>query len=271
MRACVDLAELIASPVGRCISGPTWLYFYPRIGLCGFVVWGRPGPDDLEALVRVLHVELGAPPHVALVDARRVEGVDPRGFAVLERYVREQHAALARAVERLAVVRPGGLVGAVTAGFFGVTPPPYPVELFDDRARAIEWLGVPDAASVLAEIAEEEARASSAPPLLRDLSAFLETSLSDAVTLARAARALGMSERSLQRKLGEHGTTFQDELAGARVRVAERLLRDGDAPLTQIAFETGCASLASFSAAFRRRTGETPSAFRARARLRREG
>lgn len=260
MKPCADLADFVAAPVGRCFAGATWLYFYPHEGLCGFVVWGRPSREDLERLVSVLAVEIGAPPHVSLVDARRVESADPRGFAVLERYVREHHEALGRAVERLALVRPDGLVGAITSGFFGVTPPPYPVAVFEDRESAVAWLGVREPEAVLASLAEEEARAAGTP-LLRDLRALLESRL-DRVTLASAAKALGLSERSLQRKLGELGTTFVAELNQARVRVAKQLLRDSDAKLTQIAHDVGCASLASFSALFRRATGRTPSAWR---------
>lgn len=260
VEACADLAEFVAAPVGRCFAGRTWLYFYPHEGLCGFVVWGHPSREDLERLVSVLAVEIGAPPHVSLVDARRLEGADPRGFAVLEQYVRAHHEALGRAVERLALVRPDGLVGAITSGFFGVTPPPYPVSVFEDRESAARWLGVRNPDALLASLAREEARAAGSP-LLRDLRALLESRL-DRATLASAAKTLGLSERSLQRKLGEHGTTFVAELNQARVRVAKRLLRDSDAKLTQIAHDVGCASLASFSALFRRATGRTPSAWR---------
>jgi AraC-like DNA-binding protein len=267
VQACADVAEFVASPVGRCIAGRSWLYFYPHAGLCGFIVWGRPTSDDIERLVHVLRVELGAKPHVSLVDARRVEATDARTFHLLERYVRAEHTALARAVKKLAIVRPDGIVGAITAGFFGVTPPPYPVEVFDDRERALGWLGVPDARQVLDDLAREESRAVGAPPLLRDLRALVETRLDDA-SLARAAKSLGMSERSLQRKLGEQGTTFQAEVNAARVRVAKRFLRETDQKLTQIALEVGCSSLPSFSALFRRATGETPSAFRERSRRR---
>ena len=56
------------------------------------------------------------------------------------------------------------------------------------------------------------------------------------------------------------------EVNRARVRLAKRLLRESDAKLTQIAHDVGCASLASFSALFRRATGATPSEFRAKTR-----
>jgi AraC-like DNA-binding protein len=262
VQAGVDLAEFLADPVGRCLAGPSWLYFYAQTGFCGFLVWGRPTEDDLERLVRVLEVELGSPRHVALIDARRVEGADPRGFAVLERYVRTNHEALGRVVEKLAIVRPDGIVGAITSGFFGVTPPPYPVAIFEDRAKALDWLAVPDREAVLADLACEEERAASSP-LLRDVRAFVEASLGDA-TLASAAKSLGMSERSLQRRLSDQGTTFVTEVNQARVRIAKERLAESDAQLTQIAHDIGCSSLASFSTLFRRATGETPSAFRQR-------
>ena len=262
MEPCADISAFLADPVGRCVAGRTWLYFYAQPGFCGFLVWGRPTQLDLERLVRVLEVELGSPEHVSLVDARRVEGADPRGFKVLEQYVNTHHEALGRAVKKLAIVRPDGLVGAITSGFFGVTAPPYPVAIFEDRAKAVAWLDVPNGSAALAELAREEERAAGSP-LLRDLRTIIEAKLESA-TLAKAAKALGMSERSLQRRLGDHHTTFQAEVNHARVRIAKQLLRDTDVNLTQIAHDVGCASLGSFSSLFRRATGEPPSAWRDR-------
>jgi AraC-like DNA-binding protein len=82
--------------------------------------------------------------------------------------------------------------------------------------------------------------------------------------IAHAARALGMSERTLQRKLGGSGTTFKDQVADARIRAAKTRLRETDAPLTEIAYDVGCASLQHFSRMFRKRVGQSPSAYRAR-------
>lgn len=260
MEACADLAEFVAAPVGRCFAGRSWLYFYPHRGLCGFCIWGRPDAEDLERLVRVLAVELGSPPHVSLVDARRLEAADPRGFDVLDAYVRAHGDELGRVVERLALVRPAeGLASAIAVGFFGVSRTPYPLRVFEARPDALAWLGVE--AELDGVLAREEARAAGSPPLLRDLRAWLDTHLAEP-SLADAARALGASARTLQRKLGEHGASFQAEVSAARVRAAMRLLRDTDAPLTEIAFEIGCASPASFSTLFRRATGEAPSAWR---------
>jgi AraC-like DNA-binding protein len=266
---CASVSEFIEAPVGRCIAGESWLYFHPRVGLCGFAVWGRPTEDDVAALVRVLALELALPPHVSLVDVRRVASVEPRAFGALEAYVREHREALARVVTKLALVRPSGLIGAVTAGFFGVQSPPYPVDVFDDAARALAWLGLGDRDALLAEIDRAIDHASGAPALLRAVREWIESHL-EGPTPPEAARALGTSARSLQRWLSEHATTFQGEVSLARVRVAQRMLLDTEAQLTRVALEVGCGSLPSFSALFRKITGETPSAWRTRMRARPE-
>jgi AraC-like DNA-binding protein len=159
----------------------------------------------------------------------------------------------------MALVRPSGMNGAVVAGAFDVLPRPFPVAVFGDAESACAWLGVEGAALVAALHAE----VSGLPRVVPALREFLDRHLSG-VTLEEAARALALAPRTLQRKLGEAGTSFKGELAEARVRAARRMLADGDQPLTAIAYDVGCASLQHFSALFRRRTHESPSAFRAR-------
>jgi AraC-like DNA-binding protein len=51
-----------------------------------------------------------------------------------------------------------------------------------------------------------------------------------------------------------------------RIEKATALLRDTDRPITEIAFDTGWKSLGSFGRTFRDITGESPGAFRAKAR-----
>ena len=106
---------------------------------------------------------------------------------------------------------------------------------------------------------------SSTPPLVGALATYLEANLASP-NVADASKALGLSERTLQRRLQDSGTTFQDEVQSARMRVAERLLLDTDASLTSIAFDVGYSSLQRFSALFRKVTGESPSKWRAKRR-----
>ena len=99
-----------------------------------------------------------------------------------------------------------------------------------------------------------------AVPLLRDVQVALEAN--PRASLEEEATSIGLSARTLQRRLGEHDTSFRRESNVARVRVAQRLLLDTDAPLTRIAYAVGCASLPHFSALFRRVSGKSPSAWR---------
>jgi AraC-like DNA-binding protein len=261
MRACKDVEELLADPIGRCVSGSCWLYFYARQDLCGFAMWGKPDLDVMNELVRALSVELGSVPHRSLVDMRGLEGVEPAAFDRLGRYVVENHAELSRAVTKLALVRPtNGLMAAVVAGFFDVAGAPYPVSLFESPELAMDWLEIADGRELLLEIERERQRTIGEPQLLRQLRAWIESHLADA-GLDAAALALNVSSRSLQRRLMEENTSFQSEVRAVQVAVAQRLLRETDLAITRIALDVHL-SPAHFSTLFRGATGMSPSEWR---------
>jgi AraC-like DNA-binding protein len=72
------------------------------------------------------------------------------------------------------------------------------------------------------------------------------------------ARALGLSRRSLQRRLQDEGTTFQALLDDTRRALALERLRNPTTTLTEVALLAGFADASSFHHAFRRWTGTTP-------------
>ncbi len=78
----------------------------------------------------------------------------------------------------------------------------------------------------------------------------------------KVAKSLNMSSRALQRKLQEKGTTFKDVLTETRRELAEKYIRNHQLSLTEISFMLGFAEVGSFSRAFKRWTGESPSAYR---------
>lgn len=89
-------------------------------------------------------------------------------------------------------------------------------------------------------------------------------SLSDGVPrMAVVARRLGLSERTLQRRLGEEGLSFQDIVEGARRALAEGLLVHSDYALAEVAFLTGFSEQSAFTRAFKRWCATTPAAYRA--------
>jgi AraC-like DNA-binding protein len=83
-------------------------------------------------------------------------------------------------------------------------------------------------------------------------------------SLAVVARALKVSSRTLQRRLADSGTTFQALVQNVREELARGYVGDNRRPLGEVAFLLGYAELGPFVRAFRRWTGLTPAAFRAR-------
>lgn len=76
------------------------------------------------------------------------------------------------------------------------------------------------------------------------------------------ARRLGMSERTLHRRLAAEGIGYQDLVDAVRKELALERMRDETAPIAEIAFLLGFSEASSFHRAFRRWTGTTPAAYR---------
>ncbi|PWJ20328.1 AraC family transcriptional regulator [Jannaschia seohaensis] len=81
---------------------------------------------------------------------------------------------------------------------------------------------------------------------------------------ADIARDMGMSERTLYRRLADEGLTFRDVLTEAQSALAQDLLRDRKNSIAEIAFLTGFSEQSTFSRAFKRWVGEAPAQFRQR-------
>ncbi len=82
------------------------------------------------------------------------------------------------------------------------------------------------------------------------------------VSVESLALELDMSTRSLQRRLGEAGTTYQAVLDRVRLEMARRLLSETAFSPGEIAFFLGFEEANSFHRAFRRWEGRTPSQWR---------
>lgn len=103
-------------------------------------------------------------------------------------------------------------------------------------------------------------------PRVARLLEALESDPADATPLEAWAPRLGLSRRSLIRRIGaETGASFRDLRRRARIAAAMERLAEGRS-VTEVAFETGFESPSAFIAAFRGVVGETPGAWLRRAR-----
>jgi AraC-like DNA-binding protein len=140
--------------------------------------------------------------------------------------------------------------------------------VFDEEALALPFvthnpqllaLIVPGLESALEESA-------SARTLADDVRAALSQTISgERPAVEKVAKSLGMSPRTLQRRLGEVGTTYQKLLDEVRHRSARRLLANTDLGAAEVAFLLGFEELNSFTRAFHAWEGTTPLRWRASA------
>ena len=89
--------------------------------------------------------------------------------------------------------------------------------------------------------------------------AVARTLRSAAPTLERTARELHASPRTVQRKLGEHGTSHTEVVDSVRREIAERLVAEKRMSITEIAFLLGFSDLSGFRRMYKRWTGMSPA------------
>src|SRR4051812_46702307 len=92
--------------------------------------------------------------------------------------------------------------------------------------------------------------------------AIVATLPSGTPSLPDVARSLGLSERTLRRRLAVERTSFQDLLEGFRSSLAGRYLERKDLALAEIAFLLGFSEPSPFYRAFRRWFGQSPERYR---------
>jgi len=96
---------------------------------------------------------------------------------------------------------------------------------------------------------------------------FVKTLYTATPRRADVAKALGVSERTLLRRLSEEGQTFESLLDQTRRELALEYIKDPSLAVFEIAALLGYTEPSAFHRAFRRWTNESPSALRMRARI----
>jgi AraC-like DNA-binding protein len=82
--------------------------------------------------------------------------------------------------------------------------------------------------------------------------------LDEGLTIGECADLIGMSERTLQRRLAAHETSYNDLQDQTRFDVAKQLLSNHSTGISDICYELGYANPANFTRAFKRWAGVTP-------------
>jgi len=99
--------------------------------------------------------------------------------------------------------------------------------------------------------------------LTTDLRRVLRTELlRDTCSAATIARLFSMHRRTMSRHLRTEGLAFRQVANEVRFQIARELLENTDMALSQIAAVLRYSELSAFTRAFRRWSGQTPSAWR---------
>ena len=142
---------------------------------------------------------------------------------------------------------------------------PHDVLVFDQAALALPM--VHRNAQLHAMLVPGLERAISQDDRARTLTDDVRRALSETIVggrpvIGEVARSLGMSPRTMQRRLGALGTTYQGVLDEVRRHSARRLLVDTGLGIGEVAFLLGFEEVNSFTRAFQAWEGTTPARWR---------
>ncbi len=261
MRITASPAALFRAPIGRCVRGRRFLLGFPTAELQVIIGWGALEPDDARAFADALRGQhRGLPRHASLADLHRVQHIGPEALGIIADAMLELAPVNAGITRRGAVVRPPGVAGMAVAGFWQLVDAGYPTRVFTDAAAALRWLGHPPR-QIRADLAAwDEVADPTAGALAEQVRAVLTQA--PTLSLAAVARRIGAAPRTVQRRLGDDGTSFRREADRARMAAARELLRDPTRSIKEVAARVGMTST-GFTTCFRRATGQAPTAWRA--------
>lgn len=149
----------------------------------------------------------------------------------------------------VAHVVPTALARALLASVHWLAPPPFPSLVTSSHAEARDW--------VMSHLGREP------NGTLSEVREAIGRTLPDTTpTLASIGRSLGMSRRTLQRRLSERGVTFGQILDSVRRDAALRAITRPGTSVHEVALSCGFDDVKALRRAFRRWTGRSPSEYR---------
>lgn len=117
----------------------------------------------------------------------------------------------------------------------------------------------------LLERVEEETKGIelSANELISDVENLIKDALPSGIPgIDQIGKLMGLSRRTLTRRLSENGLTFRDLIRKAQEEVSKGLLKNSERSVAEIAFETGFSEQSAFSRAFKNWTNYSPIEYR---------
>ncbi|MBL8950448.1 MAG: helix-turn-helix transcriptional regulator, partial [Myxococcaceae bacterium] len=245
-------------------TGRCFMFWQDGTRALGTAMWGKPLEADIAEMVPFF--EVGVAPrfkgHVSFVDGRKLESIDVLAFGKLLAYLNSRRHAWGPNIGKQAILHPGGFTGVVVSGALHVARTPYPFETFETEAQpAFDWCGVGDlAADYEAQLNE----VTKVPEVVRLVRGALRDE--PKAEVADLAKKLGMSERTLQRRLEEANTSLRDERERLVTQQIEHLLGGTDMDLEAIAAKVGLHSASHLVRRFKETHGTTPGEWRAQRR-----
>jgi len=117
----------------------------------------------------------------------------------------------------------------------------------------------------LVERVEEKTKGIEVSPnkIVLDVGKLIQDALPSGIpNIGQVGEHVGMSSRTLTRRLSESGVSFRDLIKKIQEEISKDLLINSSRSVGEIAFETGFSDQSAFNRAFRRWTGQSPIEFR---------
>ena len=110
---------------------------------------------------------------------------------------------------------------------------------------------------------EKQGIQASTDRFLSDIQTLIEEALPSGIPgVSQVAEYLGLSERTLKRRLSDKGLTFRDFVQQIQQDTSRKLIVESDQSMAEIAFQTGFSEQSAFNRAFKRWTGQSPVDYR---------
>ncbi len=99
--------------------------------------------------------------------------------------------------------------------------------------------------------------------IAREVEGLIKDALPSGIpSIGQLGESMGMSSRTLSRRLAENGMKFRDLIKNTQIILSTELLKNTPSSIGEIAFQTGFSDQSAFNRAFKKWTGKSPLEYR---------